>query len=161
MSGIITKPPWHTKFLRKPSTETVNNSTSLQDDNDLQYSFVENGVYRISVFLSVNGVTSSDIKVAYSVSGGVAELTDRTCRGMAQADTDVNECKMKTKRASLSSTTGYATMLGGNNAITEDFLIQVTSPGTLKLRWAQDSASENDLDVYNSSYMLIEKIKAG
>lgn len=154
---ISIAPGWKKKYIRKQSTESVTSSTTLQDDNELKYTFTKAGMYYVKAMLAVDG-DGGDFKAAWSVSGGVTLNLSRFVRGGAESQSDMNDCTMKSKIAGTTSGTGTGTEATATNYVSEEFLVTVASTGTLTFQWGQSSSNATPTEVNNNSILLIEKV---
>lgn len=146
------------KVILKSETETVNNSTVLQSDNEFTTQLDENSIYEIEVKLAVSGAANADFKTDWVVTGGVEQLTTRTCLGPATTSTSNADCNMRATNYSLTASVSYG--CDGSTAayISEIFLVKVLATGTLTMRWAQNTAQASDTSVSDNSYMKITKV---
>src|SRR5690606_26427777 len=58
----------------KTEDETVNNSATLQDDDDLSFAIGANEVWAVEIYVQVNSSSSADFKYALSVPSGATLL---------------------------------------------------------------------------------------
>ena len=126
------------KVIKKNSLESVTSSTTFQDDDDFVVSLEASKIFLIHLFLVVGGATAGDIKLDWTVTGGVAGYTSRNCLGMAVAATNSADTTMRTTSHTLSTAVPYG-IETSNGTIREDFLVETVTAGTsgtLTLRWA-------------------------
>lgn len=147
------------KYIKKSAGETVNNSTTLQNDNDFSVTLDESSIYEITLNLALTGNTSADFKCDWEVSGGVSQLTTRCCLGPSINVVAVNDSgNVRESRHDLTTDVTYGTNASTACHIRECFLVQTTTSGTLTFRWAQNSADASDTTLSTNSYMTIEKV---
>lgn len=157
MSMISVAPGWKKKYIRKQVTEGVTSSVTQQDDDELFYEFTKTGVYHVKALIAVDG-SDGNFKCAWSVSGGVSLNLSRFVRGGAEAENDMNDCNMKTKISGTTAGSGFAAEATATNYVSEEFLVTVTSTGTLQFTWAQGTSTANTTEVNNNSILIIDKV---
>lgn len=138
---------------RKGSDETVNNSATLQDDNDLVWTLEASATYVISIYLSYNSGATPDIKFGWTVP------TSSTLRwGFIGVDTAL---ALKAGAASVLNS-GSVEPFGGDAA--ERYLqihgsiVTSTTAGSLILRWAQNTANASNTIVRSGSWGIVRKM---
>jgi hypothetical protein len=150
------------RVIKKAANESVTSSTVFQDDDDFSIDLDAGKTYRVETYLSVSGATAGDIKVAWVLTGGAAQLTARHCRGPALATADVTATSIRDSVHNLVTTTiGYGTDNATNSSIFEDFLVETTTAnasGTLTMQWAQNGSSATSTTMSSSSYMVVTEV---
>jgi len=146
------------RYKLKSADESVTSSTALQNDDTLFISLEANAVWKVSVFLRVFGANAGDIKIDWTISGGLTFLTTRFCCGISPLNTayvwDVNS---NHKDASYSEAVGYGAGDGTNSGcIREDFLLQTVATGVLQMRWAQNTSDGTATKVLNGSHIIAQ-----
>ena len=150
-----------TKVIKKNALESVTSSTTFQDDDDFTVSLEANRLYLIRLFLVAAGAPAGDIKLDWTVTGGVAQYTTRQCRGMALAGTNSTDTTMRTSPHNLSTAVTYG-VEATNGSIREEFLVETIvagTSGTLTLRWAQNTSNATATSVSANSFMTIEEVE--
>lgn len=151
------------QVIIKDTNESVNNSTTLQNDNALVASLEANGIFEVECLLLVNGPTSADMKTAWTTTGGAAILSGRFCIGASASNTGNNQAVNYMSlpgQTALSDQSAYCAGDATNKTIIyEKFIMQTTTAGTLQLQWAQIGAVATNTTVYAGSYMKITKLK--
>lgn len=144
------------QFIKKTANQSLASSTTLFDDFDLQVQLVP-GQYRVEAFLHATGANSGgDIKIAWSYSGTVI-TGNRVARGIAVAATDNTAAASRSTGHFLTTAVSYG-LESDTTAVTEDILLRVSTPGTLTLRWAQDTADATVTTVSAASRLYITKM---
>jgi hypothetical protein len=130
----------------KAGDETVNNSSTLQNDDDFVFALAANEKWVARLFLLVSGVISAGIKIAWSLPSGATY----TITGIASVTGVINE----------SSGTGTITFTGTSfTSIVIDVAIHNGStPGNAQLQWAQNAAILTDTKVLADSTMVATKV---
>jgi len=153
-----------TRVLFKAGNETVTSSTTLQDDDDLAWTFTATGLYRIEFVVVAYGDTG-DVKTAWTAGSGVAGT--KYVDGPADATTATAPGFLsRTNTAVRRSTHGFATSctyqlqapsLG--TWIREWSMVTITDVsgvnGKIQLQWAQNSSSATATTVTNESHILV------
>jgi hypothetical protein len=147
------------KYIKKAANETVNNSSTLQNDNDFNVDLDANSIYEVVLNLAVTGNTGADFKCDWDVGGGASQLTTRCCLGPSINVVAVNDSgNVRESRHDLTTDVTYGTNVSTACHIQERFLVQTTTSGTLQFRWAQNSADASDTICSSNSYMTLEKV---
>ena len=146
------------RAIVKAASETVNNSSVFQDDNDFVARFGETGLYEIEIKLHVSGAANADFKACWAATGGVEQLTTRSCFGPSIGTADNANCSVRASNHNLTTTVSYGCDGSTASYINEKFLIKILSAGTLRFQWAQNKAQASDTIVNVNSYMKITKL---
>ncbi len=141
------------KPITKDSDETINNSATFQNDDDLSFSVAANEVWMIELHIEyTGGSATSDIKWQFTGPAG------------ATASLQTNYWD-----------TGLAISMGGNIGLASAILAGTASgfdlsghiygivtvggtAGTIQFQWAQNVAEGVDTTVYAGTYMKIQKV---
>lgn len=133
----------------KTADETVNNSNTLQDDDELNTSVSANETLLVEAFLLVDFKSASDLKIAWSAPA--------LCTGYhpAISATDVNANGAENHNVA-STRLGTTSQL---SLITDDCLfINGANAGTVKLQWAQNTAVAEDTIVKAGSLLRVTRL---
>lgn len=132
-----------TKVVRKTADETVNNSTTLQNDDALKLAVSANQVWALRLYLLHNTSAVADIKITLTGPAG------STIYGRTVA-TSVT--------ATLTEQTGASMAFQGDGAAaleTIDFLVIIAgTAGDIQLQWAQNTLEASDTKVLANSCLL-------
>lgn len=145
-------------YIVKSGSETVNNSATLQNDNDL---FVDLpiGVFRVEAILHYTTNTAADLSVAWTTTGTITSLA-RTILGPSQGMADVTDHTIRHQGLAI----GSGSAIGGNTSATnitrEDLLVDVSVAGRLQLQWAQRVANASDTILTAASRLIITELEA-
>jgi hypothetical protein len=162
-------------FKRKTSVESVTNSSTYQDDNDLTgFSVEANTIYEFRGILFVNTLQAAGFKFRFDFpasstisvgchapAGDAANSTgaydaywlatsgaggDNSCEDSVSPTTDIFT-------GGLSQATAWTTpqMFMG-------YLVVGSTAGTLKLQWAQNSSNGTATKVHGGSFMIVSRI---
>ncbi|MBI4496319.1 MAG: hypothetical protein HY689_00235 [Chloroflexi bacterium] len=141
------------QIVRKTSDETVNNSNTLQNDDELFHALAANEVweFRCLILRSYTDGTP-DIKVAFTVPTG-ATLTWRTVtRAAGSATTDETPVGASGSAASQESIVSPMLM------VLEGLVINGANAGNLQLQWAQNTAHASDTKVLANSVLILHQL---
>ena len=141
-------------YIRKPSDETVNNSTTLQDDDDLQFAVGAGESWEVLVLLQVTQTSQTpDIKFNWDYGAG----TGSTYTTYWGANTATGGSLLNVGQA-ISTSFSIDHVLATGIPIVLRVLAFVTTAGTLKLQWAQNTATVADTKVLANSILLARRI---
>lgn len=153
------------RIILKYSDETVNNSTTMQDDDELYTYLLPDNVYEIELKLAVDATSNTpDIKLQWVLSGDVEQLpvtAIRSFRGPSPDCTSVQDTEeMKYRWSSLiTAATDYGVASSGWSCIIETMLLETGNEGGLiELQWAQNVAHASNTVVKSGSYIKITKL---
>lgn len=147
------------QYIKKSSTQTVNNSETLVNDTDLVATLPPNGVFDIEVKLNANGQETSDIVIDWETTGDVEQLTTRGCLGPGPSNTDSANTSPRMTSHNLTTDVAYGLDSTYGSFIFEKFLVQTgSSGGTLQMRFAQDTAQAHDTQISSNSYMIVTPV---
>lgn len=149
--------------IKKTSNETVNSSTTLQDDNDLFCRLRPNQLYRIELFLMVASTSNDrDLKVAWSLTN-CEQVTTRNVIGPDVSCTAAYSTSVKISNFDLTASAvyGITSDTSRTSNIQESFLIKSgESGGFIQLQWAQYSSGAASVTLRSNCYMIVTPVKA-
>lgn len=129
----------------KKTDEIVNNSTVLQDDDELFVPLNINKTYSYRLVLMVNSSTSADFKYGFSIPSGATGLrSDGTVTSGSSAGlVDI-------------TVTDPISQLGETNRVTFVFgrIIMGGTPGNALVQWAQNTAEVLDTKLLQGSALV-------
>jgi hypothetical protein len=144
-------------ILRKTADESINNSTTLQDDNTLSFSAAANDIYLVEIvlFLGSSGGGSGDIKVA------VNSPTGSTKKMMVNMVTNAAHHWDRYTITSNSSVTNADDIVTTNppNLTITGMVVMGSTAGNIKLQWAQNTSHSDYTTVETNSYMKVTRIQ--
>lgn len=151
-------------IVAKTADQSVNNSTTLVDDNHLKITLLGDSTskYLLECFLLIDAVDAScDIKLGFTTAVATvrwAGLDGNTVTpswgGLAVASTGVLS-------NTAATTISYGTVTAGSTEMPLSLAAYVADGGTsgdVKLRWAQNTAVSGNLTLKTGSFMRITKI---
>ncbi len=139
------------KITRKTSDETVNNSTTLQNDNHLLASVASNTTYHFKFVVIHIGNGTADFKAAITVPTGTALLW-----GMTNARVTEDSALGGAKAVDVSGTP--IAMQGDTIRIIQEFTGTARVGGTsgnLQLQWTQNTATVVNTIVKADSFLML------
>lgn len=148
------------KLILKGTPEIVNNSTTMQNDDELYCALSANGTFEVIAKLSVSGASNADVKIDWSTTGDVSQVTMRKCLGPATNVANAGTTDMRSSNHSLSTDVYYGTDGSRWSYIEETFIVETSSSGgNIQMRWAQNTAQASDTTMGVSSYLKITKLE--
>lgn len=141
----------HVQAVRKTADETVNNSTTLQDDDALKLALAADEVWEFVLLVLVNTPTNADVKFAITVPSGasfyvIAHGLDAAGAAWIGLRTD---------------STAFGVYGGGADnfpIVIRGTVVCGSTAGDLQLQWAQNSAQSADTKVLANSALKATKI---
>jgi hypothetical protein len=152
--GLIGIRTQRTTIVRKTANETVNDSSTLQDDDSLLYALAANEVVIFTASIAYNSNTTADIKFAFTVPASATLEWGYSTAHMIAAGTALEALSI--------TSSGSAAALTGRGAQDQHILITGTvangaNAGNLRLQWAQDTANASDTIVRAHSWLRVEE----
>lgn len=152
-------------IVHKSADEVVNNSSTLQDDDELFFPVEANEVWFVEAFLMLNsasGGATSDFKFGWSgPSGATASwgiMGDPTAVTGA-SHFAVGTAATPSGRRAISDTISIGSVSAGSHAacLIGRFTAAATA-GNIRFRWAQDTANANNSTVQEDSMLRLTRI---
>lgn len=139
-------------YVRKTSDETVNNSSTLQDDDELLLAMVASATYQLYLRLIINSGTTPDFKAKFTVPASATGnlhcwtgSTPDTAASVLQGPFD------------LTTAAAFSGVAGDQVVIIEGLIFTSATPGNLVLQWAQNVATGSDTKVKTNSFMTLDR----
>lgn len=164
VDGAISKPPssnWaydhainyllHNKLVRKSADETVNNSSTLQNDDELLLAIAANEVWAFELMLFNTSPSAADIKFALTIPTGASMLwlpPGTSYWSIAAAWTSSG--------LGINASGGALAVMGNASTIgfqIKGFVVCGATAGNLQLQWAQNAATVGDTIVHTNSWL--------
>lgn len=146
------------QFARKTASQSITNSTTIQDDTHLQLSVVVNAVYRLEGLLIFNGATSGNLKIGWAAPA--SSTLDWAAIGQ-NTSASSSSGPVITNAQTISSTAYQLGTIGtGTNmvAIVRGLLITGGTAGTFKLQWAQSTANATATTMVLNSNVSLQRV---
>lgn len=133
-------------IIRKTTTEVVNNSVVLQNDDELFFPVLANEIWAFWLYLRTYSATPNpDIKIAFSIPA-LASIWRSTSILESLNEIDATALFKLNAAAVVQASLIRHLYLGGSN------------PGNVQLQWAQFAAVAEDTEVRSSSYIIAHLI---
>lgn len=139
-----------TTKVYKTADETVNNSVTLQNDDDLLFAIGANEVWAFKVYLLFNTGTPTNIKFNFTAPTGYDSASQWSFDDATQ---------------NYTQTFGTGILWRGGNgsgfnqsAVATGVIMNGSNAGTLQMKWAQQNATVADTKVLKGSYLIAERI---
>lgn len=144
----------HTKVVRKTADETVNNSVTLQNDDELLLAMAANEIWEFRLYLIVDSSAVADFKIGWAVPAGC------TLKWAAnQFDTTLNNV---VRMAQVESETQGIGSPGVTRhdliAVVHGLAINGANAGNLQLQWAQNTAEASNTVLKANSCLIGTKL---
>lgn len=143
----------HTKIVRKTADETVNNSETLQNDDELLMAMGANEVWRVELHLIIYGTTVANYKMAWTVPSGAEFYWGRIYRTTGAADV-VGMTHIAAETVTMRGEGAYSRMI----TVAHGIYVGAATAGNLQLQWAQNTAEVSDSKVKANSCIIATKI---
>lgn len=137
----------HNFIVRKTITEIVNNSSVLQNDDELLLALAANEVWIVNFYLLIDSAGTPDFKFAFTMPAGGEAFALHTSRGNAVASFATGGFGVGSTDGSDQMSTVVA-VLARNGA----------NAGNLQLQWAQNVANPTDTSVFLNSCLIATQI---
>ncbi len=147
-------------LVRKTANQTVNNSSTLVNDNHLSFSVAANEIWVLELTIFYQTTSVADIKVGITMPSGATyrmgqHTLDASGGGTTQEHVD----------AFSDPDTGIAAYTAGGAGLTTEvtafyhYLIVISSTaGTIQIKWAQNAAEVSDTIMLKDSYLKAFRI---
>ncbi len=141
-------------IVSKTADETVNNSTTLQDDDHLLFALAANITYDVVLVLLHNSVsTTPDFKIGWSVPASCVML-------WASISSNAWGSFGGTALAGEGDTKTAGSVSGNGGAIFKALVRNGANAGNIQLRWAQNTADGSDSKFLKHSHLIIRNLGA-
>lgn len=144
---------------KKTANELVNNSAATQADDHLFFSaFV--GTYLVEIMISGVSGAATNIRHSADCVGGTATFSRRAVVGYGAGTAAVNDSLAALYASTTTTPTtnlvdGWST---NDRSMLIRYIVQVTSPGTVRFHWGQGTATATDTFLYFYSYLTYTKL---
>ncbi len=139
--------------IRKTSDETVNNSTVLQNDNELLFAMAANEVWHVALIMIIDSSAVADFKFGFSLPAGAT--AHGYYIGHSSAGAAIQGALIQT---SVSDLQGVGVGTGRNQAIVNLVVINGVNAGNFQLQWAQNTAEVSDTKLLTNSCITAGKV---
>lgn len=139
--------------VRKSTDESVTNSTSLQNDDELAVTVLAGKTYVVEGMLVASSTSGTpDIKIALTSPSGSSMAVGHVSAAGAEVDGGVLQASGSSSgaRVHLPASVPTPIIIRGT--------VVVTNSGTLQLQWAQFASNANAVIVGKGSYLKVEEL---
>lgn len=147
------------RWICKSSAETVNNSTTFQNDDHFTFAIAANEVWLLHFHILVTAAnTTADIKFQFSVPAAATYSIgayNRPSLISAWGGEDVAQTPLAVATSTLAIGTNAATIPVAVTAI----IVNGANAGTVTLQWAQNTLSATNLTIEANSIMEYTRVK--
>jgi hypothetical protein len=146
-------------WIRKAAIETVNNSNTLQDDDDFQFTVAANTDYLVEMCPYLTSATATpDMKFAWTLVGMTWDGYVNASPGASGSTITLNNFN---GIASAATTALASASVPTANAMPMVFTIHAGSTGgTLKFQWAQNTATSENTSLLKNSWLRYRRLGA-
>lgn len=138
------------KRVMKASDETVNNSTTLQNDDDLLFAIGANEIWMVLFYPLVNSPTNADIKFAFTMpTDGVFNLLGIGVDSGNNVSVQFRLTGVASDCQGLDANDMPAVFLG--------IAVNGANAGNVQLQWAQNTAQAFDTKLLTGSCLIAFK----
>lgn len=139
--------------IHKPSDETVNNSATLQNDDDFSFAIGANETWIVYMSLRMSMWSAADIDMTWTLPSG-GDMSMSATMGIIVPGSFVDGDEVTTPGTELFLDAASDT---GHWAIVRATLRNGATGGTAQFQWAQNSAQANNLTIKQDSYIIAIK----
>lgn len=135
-------------YTFKLTNETVNNSTALQDDDDLTFSLPANSAWAIEMALFYSSSAAAGLDVSFTCPLNAFMYLNRTDTQAIVAD-----C------GNIITSAGLGVSTANNTSVKYYGLVNVQDAGDLTLQWAQNAADPTNTVLRRGSYLKLTRLQ--
>ena len=146
-----------TNSVYKTADETVNNSTTLQNDDHLLFSIAANEVWAFDMFMYYTIASGNPgVKWAFTVP---ASCTGWYQTATVAANIDAGGGTNAIFSNAIATTSGFTpTGLTSFLIVHHGNIVNSTNAGTIQFQWAQNAAVASDLKLKLGSYLSLKRL---
>lgn len=141
-------------FAIKSASETVNNSTTLQDDDHLKLTLAANTTYNVTLCIMIEAASSNIPDFKFTFSGPALSTASFAYHGSEAAGSFFGGSQMVYGEVDVvnvnTGTTASMTLFG--------VVITAGSGGDFTFRWAQNSVHASDVYIRRNGYLRADKV---
>lgn len=133
-------------IVHKTADQTVTNSATLADDDELKFAVGANEVWELTLGLRLNAHSTPDLKFAFTVPSGATIIYTEIYRISPDDENDA---------------TTAVTVAGSNNDARVLLSLLYTggaSAGDVQLQWAQNVSDANETKVLTNSFIIAHRL---
>jgi hypothetical protein len=135
------------KVIYKSADETVNNSSTLQNDDHLSFAIGANEAWSFTLFLKIESGGIPDFKYYFTKPSGTFQMfPSYAFSGHGDGTTTESAAIVQTLFGDINIETATGVVEAGGTG------------GTFQLQWAQNKAHESDTKLLQGSYIIAERL---
>jgi hypothetical protein len=139
-------------IVRKTTTQTVNNSTTLVDDNQLELELANNETVYFEAVIRYNGDATADIKIAFvAPAGSTIRWDNYNSMYVSAADTIL----ISTTEVTEGNTRSFGCAVGVRTLNIRGYCQVGSTSGALKMQFAQNAAVVADTNIQFNSVLKV------
>lgn len=142
-----------TVLAYKSADETVNNSSTLQNDNHLVISVVANAAYTVDLYAIYNSNSTANLKVDYTMPAGAALSQMVFISGGT-----LSAIQHGVSLGTVGAVNGIAGISADTGLQMHGVLTTGGTSGNLTFRWAQNVANASNTIMRTGSYLRAQRI---
>ena len=146
---------WDDRIV-KPGDETISNSTTLQDDNDLQFAVVGGKTYIFEMVLMYDSGGTGDFKHAFALTAGSFTRGNRHHFGWGPT-TVAGQTALT---ADMTTAITHGATPGEHLVVWVRGSFQPSTDATIKLQWAQNTTDGTNTTVKANSFIQWRRMSA-
>lgn len=144
-------------IARKSSDESITSSTSLQNDDDLEFSIAANEEWLVTVYGFVDGMDTGGMKMGWTVPAG-GSVINNLCMasGTYSGGSTVSSFSMNQTGTGFGVATGTLADAAGFTLYT--YVKNATNAGTVNYQWAQFNSNGTATTLQAGSTLIAQRI---
>ncbi len=144
-------------FVYKASDETVNNSATLQDDDDLKFTVGANELWIFEAVLNMTDASNGTADTKYTFTGPASSVAVFASHPAINSS-GTFEVSVARPLASVEQTEGASAANGGRIHNVSGQIDTAGTSGTMQLQWAQLTANASDLKMLAGSWLTAREV---
>ena len=137
----------------KASNEIVNNSSTLQSDDELTFAIASGNAFEIEYIVLWDGAANADIKFNLSVPANVTYSIGAGCLATTAAAIEGDFRNSSTSSSGADIICGAAGAASFLQTTLKARVQSSTGAGNVVIQWAQNAAQNSDTTIYSGSYL--------
>lgn len=139
--------------VAKAKNEIVNNSSTLQSDDELTFAIASGNAFEIEYIVLWDGAANADIKFNLSVPANVTYSIGAGCLATTAAAIEGDFRNSSTSSSGADIVCGAAGAASFLQTTLKARVQSSTGAGNVVIQWAQNAAQNSDTTIYSGSYL--------
>jgi hypothetical protein len=148
----------NTQWIRKPVTESLASSTTLQNDDHFAFSTVANASYALSGYILCDGDPAGDLNCDFTVPAGASFLWTNFANSGPAAGASLTDYNVVAQGGSVARAINLIGAGITGSFKPEGYLDTAGTAGTLQFRWAQNASNATATRIIAGSRMSLTRI---